>query len=416
MATLAPPLQIADQPLDEDPADLLRDCFAGTPLSEGLPFSATPVRVSAGYLDTLRTLGVLLDTALRAVVSRYFEDARIRAIYDLEPALEAILRLARGRPYAVGLYRPDFVYDREGRPRVCEIGARYPLNGWMVSRAASRRLAGTLARAGLCEVREQGAPFLNAMRAMHPPGTTLAMLHAREAGSELFCLRDELRAHGVEFVQAHPAALVNRNGVLEIDGRRIDRLVLEMDRSELSLIDPGALGRMLGEGCYFNDVRTLILVHDKRVLAVLNDEAIMRDCMAADAYDALRPFLIPTWVVRSDADARALQARTHDLIAKPSSGGRGVDTCVRSLCAAEAWSRLVDAERRRYVFQAYLDQYDFREPGTGAPIHLVGMQLCRDRWSHGPGVFRGSDEAVINVHQGRGRVYAPGVCGPGVAA
>ena len=344
MDAFAPPLQIADRPLDEDPTDLLRDCFAGTPLSEGLSFSTTPVRVTADYLGTLRTLGVLLDTALRAVVTRYFDDTRIRAIYDLDPALESILRLARGRPYAVGLYRPDFVYDRQGRPRVCEIGARYPLNGWMLSRAASRRLAGTLARAGLREVQDQGAPFLNTMRALHPPGTTLAMLHAREAGTELFCLRDELRADGVDFVQAHPSALKSRNGALEVDGRRVDRLVLEMDRSELPLIDAGPLGRMLGEGCYFNDVRTLILVHDKRVLAVLNDEAIMRDCMAADAYDALRPFLIPTWVARSDAQARALHARPQDLIAKPSSGGRGVDTCVRSLCTQEVWARLLGAD------------------------------------------------------------------------
>ncbi|MDQ3288780.1 MAG: hypothetical protein M3Q42_11080 [Pseudomonadota bacterium] len=402
-------LDIANRPLDVEPSDLLRAGFAATTLADGLSFSKTPVRVSSEYVENLRTLSVLLDTALRAVVARYHEDFRIRDIYALDPALDALLGVARGSPYAVGLYRPDFVYDLDGHPRICEIGARYPLNGWMVSRAATRSLAEALASVGLREVCEQDAPLLDALRALHPPGTVLAMLHGCEPGTELFCLRDELAAHGVEFLQAHPSALRCSGGALAIDGRRIDRIVLEMDRTELVDFQPDALARMIDEACYFNDVRTLILVHDKRVLAVLNDEAIMRDCMAADAYAALRRYLIPTWVVHDDHDARVLQSRPHDLIAKPSSGGRGVDTCVRSLCDPAAWARCMGPDRGRYVFQEYIGQYTFREPGSGAPIHLVGMQLCRDRHSHGPGIFRGSDEAVINVHQGRGCIYATGV-------
>ena len=58
-----------------------------------------------------------------------------------------------------------------------------------------------------------------------------------------------------------------------------------------------------------------------------------------------------------------------------------------------------------YVFQPYLAQRTFTAPDTGETVHLVGMQLCRDGESHGPGVFRSSNERVINLHQQRGRLH-----------
>jgi len=377
---------------------------AGEPPIPLAQFSRWPVAVDAEYTATLGRLAGILDAAFRAIVARYFDDARIRAIYRLPDALERILHLARGAPYRVGCTRPDFVYDQGGRPRICEIGARYPLNGWMVSAFAARAFAADAARHGLHPPPEVGA-FLPALLDGLAPGDTVAVLHDREPGTEIFGLRAPLAARGVAFVDAAPSRLCVIDGRPALDGVPLRRVFLELDRSELPGLRDDALAALIGGGDCINDVRTLILIHDKRVLAVLDDPAIMRDCLSAEDYAALRPHLITTWAPTGAADAEALLARPENLIAKRNSGGRGIDACVRDACSEAVWRDLVLSHWADYVFQPYLAQRDYTAPDTGETVHLVGMQLCRDGISHGPGVFRSSGERVINLHQQRGRLH-----------
>jgi hypothetical protein len=370
-------------------------------------FASVPAVVDAAHLTALERLAQLLDAALRAIVARYFVDSRIRAIYRLPESLNRILRQSHDRPYRVGYYRPDFVYDTAGQPRICEIGARYPLNGWMVSRLAAEAYGPAAERLGLRTQIGQHA-FLRDLLTLHPPGSTVAMVHEREAGTELFQLREALRRQGTDFVQVAPGRLGAVRGRLTVDGRPIDRAILELDRSELTMIADDVLAALLDGEAYFNDVRTLILVHDKRVLAVLWDEAIMRDYLPANDLAALRPYLIPSWAPASLKEAESLQTRPENLIAKRNSGGRGLGTVVRDGSDLAQWWDLVRGHWTEYMFQSYLPQRAFVSPDDDsgeARIHLVGMQLCRDALSCGLGVFRGSDQAVINLHQNRGRLY-----------
>ena len=94
------------------------------------------------------------------------------------------------------------------------------------------------------------------------------------------------------------------------------------------------------------------------------------------------------------------------MVAKRSSGGRGIDTVVRSTCGEAAWRERVVSQWAQDMYQPYLPQRDFRLPDDRTPIRLVGMQLCRDGVSYGAGVFRGSDAQIINVHGNRGQLFA----------
>jgi hypothetical protein len=60
------------------------------------------------------------------------------------------------------------------------------------------------------------------------------------------------------------------------------------------------------------------------------------------------------------------------------------------------------------MVQDYVDQkyFDFCYEGKNEQINVVGLLLCKDGWSYGPGIFRGSTEKVINMHEGRG-VFLP---------
>jgi hypothetical protein len=401
----APLLWIAERSFAED----LRPAFAARlgdpPIVDSEHFAATPVLIKPAYLARLSRLNQLLDKALRAIVEHYFDDPRIRSIYALPESIEAILRLAHGRPYRVGWYRPDLVHDTNGQPRVCEIGARYPLNGWMVSERAAQALAPYAAATGLGEVTGHG--FVDALCSRYRPGDTVAMLHGGEAGTEIFLLADILRKRGTDFMPVSPVEIELEGGKLRAGGRTIDHAILEMDRSELPLIPDEVLRHLIDTGNYFNDIRTLILVHDKRVLAVLWDDAIREDLLSVDEAEELRAFLIPSWTVADAGGCEALLARDEDMIAKRSSGGRGIDALVRHECDDAAWRARIEHDWSQDVYQHYLPQRDFGAPSDAGMTHLVGLQLCRDATSYGPGVFRGSNASVINLHGDRGLIYVP---------
>ncbi|WP_170113025.1 hypothetical protein [Ahniella affigens] len=350
-----------------------------------------------------------LHRALRAVVQHYPHDARIRAIYDLNPAMRDILSVADGMPYQVGCYRPDFVFDAQGHPRICEIGARYPLNGWVISALleAAVSTADCEPAAPVVPTSFWARAFWSQWVACNPPGSTIALVHHQERGSEVHRALRVLAEYGVSVRDVAPQALQIRHGtIMSAQGSTwhpIDHCLLELDRSELTLVEPAVLQAMIAGGQYRNDVRTLILVHDKRVLTVLSDRDILTDLVGPEDVATLTPWLIPSHV-GNDPTARAqLLAAPQDLIAKRSSGGRGIDALIRSQCATHEWRQLVEAEWSSFMFQDYLDQLDF-ESG-GAAMHLVGMMLCWNERFLGPGVFRGSQDAIINVHQGRGQLY-----------
>ncbi len=402
-------LHIASRAFADDARAELARLLGDPPVVAPEQIAPYPAILAPAYLERLRALNRVLDAALRGIVARYHEDARIRAVYALPPELDELLAFCAAHaaePYRVGFHRPDFVYDREGQPRICEIGARYPLNGWMLSRAVIDAYASRAGDLGLGVQHEQ-LRFVDDLCAGYRPGQVVSMVHEREAGTEIFLLARALRERGIEFVQTPPAALADRGGRLFAGDRAIDACILEMDRSELAAIPRDALRLMIERGCYFNDVRTLILVHDKRTLAVLDDEAILADLLAPADRALLRAFLIPSFVIRNVEECEAFVARHEELIAKRSSGGRGIDALVRSECGEERWRARVRAEWRRDMYQRYVEQYPFVVVDGERPVHLVGMQLCRDDVSYGAGVFRGSDAKVINVHGERGRIYVP---------
>lgn len=397
----APLLWIGEHDFAEDLRSTLAVRLGNPPIIDREHIATTPVLITPAYLARLDRLNQLLNKALHAIVERYFADYRIRSIYALSETMEAILRLTQGRPYRVGWHRPDLVHDTAGRPRVCEIGARYPLNGWMVS----ERAAEAAVKAGLSEVTRYG--FVDALCSQYRSGDTVAMLHADEAGTEIFFLAEALRERSIDFVSVSPAAIELEGGELRTAGRTIDHVILEMDRSELPLIPGDVLQHLIEAGNYFNDIRTLILVHDKRVLAVLWDDAIRRDLLCADEAEELHSFLIPSWTVTDASGCEALLSRNEDMIAKRSSGGRGIDALVRRECSEAVWRARIERDWSKDMYQYYLPQCDFGAPGADRATNLVGLQLCRDATSYGPGIFRGSNASVINLHGDRGLIYVP---------
>ncbi len=90
----------------------------------------SPMLVSSARYEELHTLQQLLHKAIRFFVAHYDE---YEPLLPLSARARRIVDIASHRPYRVGTYSPDFVIGQDKQIHVCEIGARFPLDGFFIS-------------------------------------------------------------------------------------------------------------------------------------------------------------------------------------------------------------------------------------------------------------------------------------------
>lgn len=385
---------------------LFFELLGEVPLEGKAVFAEVPVVVSQDYIAQMQLITGILNKAFKAIVNNYFKDERIRSIYHLDTELEVILQQFVDHSYQVGFFRPDVLFDLKGQPRICEIGARYPLNGWMISHYAGKVYKKAF---------EQRSDHFSSVEALDSLVSNLSgifsreapvtLLHDEEKGTEVFYLKNELLKRGFVFNEARPQDLQLKGGEVFLNNIAVSQFIFEMDREELRKFNPGVLSSIVEKCTYFNDIRTLILIHDKRVLAVLSDARIMLDYLAQEEYNQLQPFLIPSFYLQKAEDAKKFVESSRNFILKLNSGGRGIGAYVKNACDDEVWKAVLNTKWQQYMIQEYIEQHEYQNLHSQAPIHLIGMILCCNDYCYGPGIFRGSDEYVINVHQGRGLIF-----------
>ncbi|WP_316824236.1 hypothetical protein [Pedobacter miscanthi] len=368
-------------------------------------FSPIPVAVNRKEIARMEDLCRVLNKALTSVVNAYFKDDRIRAIYNFDERLNNILNIAQVQPYEVGMYRPDFLQAADGSIKICEIGARYPINGWMLSYYLN--VITEDSGLPLLDVVPAQRDFVDAIFNRFNAAEPIVLLHDKEKGTEVFYLLNEFSKQGLDYISASPAQLTCQNGAVMLHGKPVKQFIMEMDREELRNFDPEVLKQIISKGNYFNDVRTLILVHDKRILAVLFNEEIMKDYLTEEDYQFLRSFLIPTYALHNPEKRAEVSNSSLNWVLKRNSGGRGIDMYIKNDCEDSVWTNIIAKQWQAYMVQQYVPQRWFKyNDGTAQTlINLVGMLLCYNDRSFGPGLFRGSAESVVNVHQGRGVIF-----------
>jgi hypothetical protein len=368
-----------------------------------------PVTLGDADVAMLARLYRAITTGIARVVERYLGDERLQATLSLPTALVDLLRRADEHPYRLGALRPDFLLDVHGVPQVCEVNARFPANGFLCSFYTNEvvedldHLAGTPARAvpGLRRT-------LDALVSRFEPGP-LVVVRDREQGSELLLLVEELRRRGIAARVRRPADLRVEAGVIADDDGPVDQFILELERDELLDLPMELFDALAASPRAFNDVRTLILGHDKRMLAVLGDPVVMADLVDAEDVELLRSHVIPTFNAADPRIRGELLGDPGRWVLKRNSSGRGVDLLVGAVDDPHRWRTAVEGEADDRAAQEFVEQLVLSMPMLTADgelvdeqVHIVGLLPGFDGEPLGPGLFRASTESVINVAGERG--------------
>lgn len=370
-------------------------------------FLNTPVKVGNESIKDYAFLSFVLQHVFERIAFNYLHDERLQDIYQLDDFFKAVINTANQTPYQSGFYRPDFIYDVTGQEKICEIGCRYPINGWMLSNylnETSKQHASTTNK-DWSAIPEQSS-FFEEFEKKFNKEKPVFLIHKNEKGTEVNYLIKELAEKDIRIISITPEELTLEDGKLMSKGEVANQFFLELDREELRLFDPIVLEALILKGKCINDVRNLILIHDKRIMAVLYDHNIMPSYIFGEYYDFLKKFLIPTFTLNSQENRDFLLTTKQNWILKPNSGGRGIDVYIKDECSPEVWENIVTNEWQNYMVQHYVEQKKFTIESNGEKkdVNLVGLILCCNGKSYGPGLFRGSSESIVNLHQGRGVV------------
>lgn len=274
------------------------------------------------------------------------------------------------------------------------------------------------------------------------PDQPLHLLKGDEAGIDIFMFIDAAKRHlGIEPRLITPGDLrllpdpetesgfklyckvdvSTPTSILSDDGELVEAVVqigLELHQHELAAMSPAMLREV--SLCCFNDLRTILLVHDKRMLGIIKQELpslVGRNVLTSTQADTLDAGIVDSVLPGSPELAALLRASRasstvkDDYILKPIRGGKGAGILFGDEMAQAEWLAALEglqvAELRpgtTHVIQKRVVQrlYDMvLRPSDGRRRNpLVGTYHVANGKLLGLGTWRTSSSRIVAISGG----------------
>lgn len=364
-------------------------------------FFKAPMLVSPARYEELHTLQQLLYRAICFFVAHYDEYA---SLLPLSPKGRRIVAIASHRPYRVGTYRPDFVIGQDGALRVCEIGCRFPLDGFF-NAAVTELIASRLAAAqGVDRPPTRYRRFLDHLIGYFGEFDRVAALKSpADRPMDLRLYTQIFEKSGIPCTVYTPAEIAQQPELLA-DAAVID----EFNQMDLESLDDAVIEKLAAANS-LNDLRTKFLIHDKRFLSVLTNREFLAHFLTEDEMTFLTAHVAPTYTRAQRPDLWE-QARVEKdgWIIKPYLLGKSAGILAGWVTEEERWqAAFASPDIEKMVLQPFFRQKQFVAPLDGRMYmdYVVGTFLCFEDEFLGPGRFRASSFPVTN--QGDDRKVAP---------
>ncbi|KAH8821364.1 hypothetical protein F5884DRAFT_84107 [Xylogone sp. PMI_703] len=304
--------------------------------------SAFTICMTSSFKDQVEDLHKLLDRALIDIVERWFQDtqAAFPSRMPLEPHEEDLLRWIDGPGSKMvpnfatryGMWRTDYLIERDAEgvesPRICEINARIPFNGFWMSGLHEEAMkllgAGTKGFDIPNNFETTKEAIINCFDRTKP----LHHIRSKWTGVDSRFLEIEYHKRtGQKMVHVQPSELrlksdstsptgytlwytyEQRSGETETSEwieQRVDQCSLELFQEEIAQIDPLVLRQLAT--CCVNDFRNILLFHDKRILGIVLEELpsmVQRHRLSAEEAARLKAG-IPTTLLPGTEHMRTL--------------------------------------------------------------------------------------------------------------
>ena len=371
-------------------------------------FSPYPIAIDDFSLSEASTIHRALYRALHAVVNAYFQDARIREIVSISPRIENLLSCIQNKPYAIGSFRPDIILDSQNRMRICEINARFPTNSFFVDYALNQILGDLSYTQSVTPIPSLQA-IAKAFADCFNPDFPIIILKGREIGGGIHLAAKSLESQGFTVRFTRPESLSVSGEKLKDEVGFIHQVILELHQDEIEALPDEVLIALQQVSHSLNDLRSIFIVHDKRLLAVLGNKEIMRDWLDETDVEILQSVIIKSFVAANISSVlkEEILRNKATWIMKPSQLGKGEGLMLGKELSEQQWQEaLTDPQYADYVIQEFVLPkkhlvVDNKVESLRAARSVIGSLLCLNDRFFGPGTFRTSPEDTMNPSRNR---------------
>lgn len=296
----------------------------------------------------------------------------------------------------IGFYRPDFLIPEKGEIKLCELGCRYYEAYWghgifeyiMEKRNRCRNELGQKKQRITERVMDGVNEWWKELDKM------LTVMQGRDREGDIRFYRPYFEAIGTDIRYVFPDTIEESIHLLK-EGPVLNAF----SQMELEALSSNQLDQIAKSDC-LNPLPTIILLHDKRFLAVLWDEEFRKEALGATESEFLKSFLIPTYTRKQDPALWTEALSNKDqFILKPQLLGKSEGIIPGPLVTDNQWKAAFASEDietmvlqewvPQRIFSASIDGKRFEDYGTGT-------MLCLENDMHGIGQFRMSSCEVIN--------------------
>lgn len=364
-------------------------------------FYKTPMRVSPERCDEMQQAQQLIYQVIVAFVTHYADYA---ALLPLTSKAREIVEIASQFAYRVGTYRPDFLISEQNEIKICEINARFPLNGYF-NAAVTECIANQLAaEQGLILPQLENRKFLGYLSSYFGVFDRLCVLKSpADRAMDLRLYSQIFEKSGIPCTVIAPDQAAEHGELL-----RASAVINEFNQMDLETLDHATLETIAASNS-LNDLRTIFLVHDKRFMTVLSNRAFLADFLSPDESEFLCQHVIPTYLRSQNGEIwEQARAGKDDWLLKPYLLGKSESLYAGCVTEEPRWQAVfASAEIEQMVLQPFIAQKRFVASLDGRMYqdYVVGTFLCFDDQFFGFGRFRTSSFPVTN--QGDDRKVAP---------
>ena len=368
----------------------------------GLVAESNIPRLSCWYLDTPAVIPPKryaefhqIQRIIYMAIHYYIEHYHLyRDIVPQTDFVENLLKVCAPYTYRPGTYRPDFLLDGSGAIKICEIGARFPLNGYFLSGIAEmigRRRFGYLPH----NKESQYARFLSYLFAYWGEEfDTICVLKGADRPGDIKFYVPMFENMGIKVVVLSPSALLQNKNLLHKSAVINELNQMEIEGLPVDIIEAIAASNSL------NDLRSIFLIHDKRFMALMSNTEFLSAFLTQDQIKILNRTMIPTFTYFQDSDTWA-QARTNkdEWILKHRLLGKSEKVYAGCYCSAREWADIFNSsEIADMVLQPFIKQRRISSSIGDKKYddYAVGTLLCFDNYFFGPGIFRTSSCEITN--------------------
>src|SRR3989344_3354432 len=319
---------------------------------------ATPFLVDQKDNERYKIFYESLSAVIRRIVLAYSRDDELQQIIPLKNRARNLLD-ACSDEYRLGSLRPDFLLDREGNFKINEINARFPTNGFFISYGINSALN------DVEELSKRGIIPLNDMNKVPSLFERLAgnitAIKESEPNWDISLYKEYLNSNGRKFSYVNPREIKLIDNRLDLNGENLESIVLELKQREIIQNCTPEFISVMQSHNHINDLRTILLVHDKRLLAVLSDDKLLKKYSTENEREVIKPGLIKTIAIQSYDDLKEEVSENKDeWVLKHALKGKGNQVYIGPELSEEEWKIACDTARKgSFVAQKYVNQKKF---------------------------------------------------------